>query len=165
MMRYSTGRREKGVVMLVSLLLLIILSVIGMQGMSNGIFNLRMAGNIQNLYDSFQMADAGIAATMADGGHFDGTDQADIFAGGDPGSTKDFIVAEVDVERLLPDVELDCPRAPGASSILDCPRAPGASSIGFIGCERYLVDSEHEDAATGARTRVYQGVVREIISR
>ncbi len=153
MMRYSTGRREKGVVMLVSLLLLIILSVIGMQGMSNGIFNLRMAGNIQNLYDSFQMADAGIAATMADGGHFDGTDQADIFAGGDPGSTKDFIVAEVDVERLLPDVELDCPRG------------PGASSVSFIGCERYMIDSEHEDAATGARTRVYQGVVREIISR
>ena len=153
MMRYSTGRREKGVVMLVSLLLLIILSVIGMQGMSNGIFNLRMAGNIQNLYDSFQMADAGIAATMADDGHFDGTDQADIFAGGDPGSTEDFIVAVVDVERLLPDVELDCPRA------------PGASSIGFIGCERYLVDSEHEDAATGARTHVYQGVVREVIAR
>ncbi len=153
MMRYSTGRREKGVVMLVSLLLLIILSVIGMQGMSNGIFNLRMAGNIQNLYDSFQMADAGIAATMADGGHFDGTDKADIFAGGDPGSTKDFIVAEVDVERLLPEIEVDCPRA------------PGASSVSFLGCERYLVDSEHEDAVTGARTRVFQGVVREIIAR
>ncbi len=152
-MRYSTGRREKGVVMLVSLLLLIILSVIGMQGMSNGIFNLRMAGNIQNLYDSFQMADAGIAATMADGGHFDGTDQADIFAGGDPGSTEYFIVAEVNVERLLPDVEIDCPRT------------PGASSVSFIGCERYMIDSEHEDAATGARTRVFQGVVREIIAR
>jgi hypothetical protein len=139
--------------MLVSLVLLIILSAIGIQGMSNSNFSLRMAGNIQNLYDSFQMADAGIAATMADGGHFDGTDQADIFAGGAPGSIEDFILAEVNVERLLPDVELDCPRV------------PGASSVSFIGCERYMIDSEHEDAATGARTRVYQGVVREIISR
>ncbi len=153
MMRYRAGRREKGVVMLVSLLLLIILSVIGMQGMSNSIFNLRMAGNIQNLYDSFQMADAGIAATMAGGDSFEGVDKADIFAGGDPGSTEDFIVADVDVERLLPDVELDCPRS------------PGASSVSFIGCEHYMIDSEHEDAATGARTHVFQGVVREIISR
>ncbi len=152
-MRYRAGRREKGVVMLVSLLLLIVLSVIGIQGMSNSIFNLRMAGNIQDLYDSFQIADAGIAAAMADDDHFDGADQADIFVGGVPGSTEDFIVAEVNVERLLPDVDLDCPRA------------PGASSVSFIGCERYMIDSEHEDAATGARTRVYQGVVREIIAR
>ena len=152
-MRYRVCRREQGVVMLVSLLLLVMLSIIGLQGMTNSIFNLRIAGNIQNMYDSFQMADAGIAATMADGDSFNGVNKTDIFAGGDPGSTEDFIVAEVNVERLLPDVELQCPRG------------PGASSIAFIGCEHYRVDSEHEDAVTGARTHVFQGVVREVISR
>ena len=152
-MRYRVCRREQGVVMLVSLLLLVMLSIIGLQGMTSSIFNLRIAGNIQNMYDSFQMADAGIAATMADGDSFDGVNKPDIFAGGDPGSTEDFIVAEVNVERLLPDVELECSRSPGASSIT------------FIGCEHYRIDSEHEDAATGARTHVFQGVVREVISR
>ena len=150
MMR-NTCRREKGVVMMVSLLLLIILSIIGFEGMSSSTFNLRMAGNIQNLYDSFQVADAGIAAAMADGDSFDGTDQADIFAGGTSGSIEDFIVAEVNVTRLLPDVELECPRSSAASSIT------------FIGCEHYTVDSEHNDAVSGARTRLFEGTAKEIL--
>lgn len=152
-MAQRTPMREHGVVMFVSLLLLIILSIIGIAGMSTSIFDLRIAGNTQRLYDSFQSADAGLAAAMSDEDTFDGSDKSDLFAGGDPGSTEDYIVAEVNVERVLPDVELSCPRS------------PDSSSVAFIGCEHYTVDSEHQDAVTGARTQVYQGVVREIIAR
>lgn len=146
-------RRERGVVMVVSLLLLAILSLIGVSAMSTSIFELRIAGNVQSLYDSFQSADAGVAATMAGSGSFDGGDQTDLFYGGTAGSIEDYIVAEVNVERILPGVELSCPRGPGSSSIT------------LIGCEYYLVDSEHENAATGARTKVFQGAVREILAR
>ena len=153
-MTYSSiCKRQKGVVMLVSLLMLVILSLIGIAAISTSVFELRMAGNIQNMYESFQSADAGIAAAMSDGGSFDGVDKADIFGGGEPGSVNDYIVAKVNVGRLLPEVELQCPR--GASS----------SSVTFIGCEHYTVDSEHESEVTGARTHVYQGAVREILVR
>ena len=153
MRHYRIRKRQKGVVMLVSLLMLVILSLIGIAAISTSVFELRMAGNIQNMYESFQSADAGIAAAMSDGGVFDGTDKADIFAGGDAGTVEEYIVAEVNVGRLLPEVELTCPRGPGASSVT------------FIGCEHYTVDSEHENDATGARTHVYQGAVREILVR
>jgi len=148
-----THKREQGVVMFISLLMLVLLSIIGIAAISTSIFELRMAGNVQNMYDSFQSADAGVAASMSQGSTFDGTDKTDIFAGGDAGTIEAYIVAEVDVARLLPGMELTCPRSSGSSSVT------------FIGCEHYTVDSEHEDDATGARTHVYQGAVREILVR
>ena len=151
-MHYRTCNQEKGAVLLVSLLLLLILSIIGIAGMSTSIFGLRMAGNIQSLYDAFQVADAGRAAAMADAASFNGGDQTDIFAGGDPGTIKDYIVAEVNALRLLPDVELECPRSPAASSIT------------FIGCEYYTIDSEHDDAVSGARAHVFEGAAKEILA-
>ena len=151
-MHYRAYKREKGTVLLVSLLLLLILSMIGIQGMSTGIFGLRMAGNVQSIYDSFQLSDAGRAAAKADAASFNGGDQLDIFSGGDSGTTSDYIVAEVNVVRLLPDVELECPRSPAASSIT------------FVGCEYYTIDSEHEDAASGARTHVFEGVSKQILA-
>jgi hypothetical protein len=139
------------VVLLVSLLLLLILSIIGVAGMSTSIFGLRMAGNMQSMYDSFQLADAGRAAAMSDAGSFNGGDQTDIFAGSDAIDT--YIVAEVNVVRLLPDVELECPRS------------PAASSIGFIACEFYTIDSEHEDAVSGARSKIFEGAAKEILAK
>jgi len=153
MKHYRTCKREQGVVMFISLLMLVILSIIGVAAMSTSIFELRMAGNVQNMYDSFQSADAGIAAAMSQSGTFNGGDKTDIFAGGSVGTIEGFIVAKVNVGRLLPGLELTCPRSAGSSSVT------------FIGCEHYTVDSEHDDAATGARTHVYQGAVREILVR
>ena len=153
-MHYRTYNREKGTVLLVSLLLLLILSIIGIAGMSTSIFGLRMAGNIQSLYDSFQVADAGRAAAMADPANFD-TDNND-----DPdlGNFKD-ILKELDddelavnVVRVLPDEELECPRSSAASSVT------------FIGCEYYTVDSEHDNEMSGAHTKVVEGAVKEILA-
>lgn len=141
---------EQGAVLLVSILLLLILSILGVAGMSTGIFGLRMAGNMQSLYDSFQIADAGRAAAVADAGSFTGGDQSDIFSGSDP--IDDYIISEVNVVRLLPDVELECPRS------------TAASSIGFIVCEFYTIDSEHDDPVSGARTKVFEGVAKEVLT-
>ena len=151
-MQYRTDNREKGTVLLVSLLLLLILSIIGIAGMSTSIFGLRMAGNIQSMYDSFQVADAGRAAAMSDPANFNGGDQDDIFSG------DDYIVAKVNVVRLLPDQELECPRS------------PTASSVSFIGCEYYELDSEHlserdDVVSSGAQTRIFGGATKEILAR
>ena len=151
MMPCRIYKRETGAVLLVSLLLLLILSIIGVAGMSTSIFGLRMAGNMQSMYDSFQQADAGRAAAMSNASSFNGGDQFDIFAGSDPIDT--YIVAEVNVVRLLPDEELECPRS------------PAASSIGFIACEFYTIDSEHDDAVSGARSKIFEGAAKEILAK
>ncbi|MES9884068.1 MAG: PilX N-terminal domain-containing pilus assembly protein [Sedimenticola sp.] len=148
------NKLEKGSVLITSLLLLTVLTIIGLAGTSSSIFELRMAGNTQSFYDSFQNADAGITAAMSqEGDNFDGSDKSNIFSSGGTNTLKAYITSTVNVDRLFPTLNLACPRE------------SGGSSVGFLECEYYRVESEHDDTATGARTLIFQGVAKEILAQ
>ena len=140
--------KQQGAALIVALLMLLILAIIGISGMNDSIFDLRMAGNIHNYYDSLQQTDSGIAAAMSQNGNFTGNDQSDIFASGGSNSLKDYINPTVNVTFLYED-QVNTPSASGSSTHL-------------FKEERYIIDSDHSDSATGANTHVFQGITRII---
>ena len=70
--------RQRGAVLAMGLILLMILTVLGISGMTTGALELTMAGNAQFYQQAFQAAETGLAIAIA-GGQFDAAiDGADI---------------------------------------------------------------------------------------
>lgn len=158
-MAIQASKTEHGSALVIALLLLTVLTIIGLSGMSSSIFELRMAGNTQDYYHSFQSADAGVSATMALA-----NTAKDPFVGGDVGDVTDM---NTDLATPLKTVN-DSPGSVGVDVKLlladvECPRAKNASSTDLLDCEYYRINSTHDGANTGARTRLHQGVRRELI--
>ena len=63
-MKSRSGVRQQGVAMVVALILLTVLALIGIYGAATGSLELRMSRNMQDAYDSFQSAEAGVAAVV-----------------------------------------------------------------------------------------------------
>ncbi|WP_116369115.1 PilX N-terminal domain-containing pilus assembly protein [Parahaliea mediterranea] len=162
---------QAGIALVVSLLFLLVVTVISITAASNSAFNLKMSSNMQDSYQSFQAAEAGVYATVALGRDrggandpfFSSVPEVDPFDGmtthpllglatsaGDPNSIP------VDV-RVIFVTEADCPRPP---------EGRGGSSGGInplLPCNYYRVVSGH-DIPGRARSRVELGVAAELLN-
>ncbi len=73
----ATRSQQRGAVLVAGLILLMVLTVLGISGMTTGTLELTMAGNAQFYQQAFQAAETGLAIAIA-GGQFgaaiDGTD-------------------------------------------------------------------------------------------
>jgi Tfp pilus assembly protein PilX len=145
-MKPHTHTRQHGAALVTALLILLILAIIGITGMSDSIFDLRMAGNIQSYYNSLQQSESGIAAAISQGSSFTSSDQSDIFATGGSNPLKDYIKPTVGVDFLY-------------ENQYNSPSQKAHSVDSFLQ-ETYIFDSNHADSATGANTHIHQGVVR-----
>lgn len=139
--------RERGAALVIALMLLLVMTIIGIAGMSSSTLELRMSGNTQMFYNAFQSAECGISATMAKGENFDGKDKTSAEV------VKDCALPTVMVTRLYDSQHMECPRKGEAS----------ASSVGFLECEYYDVDSDY-DASGAAPAHIYQGVAKEVLA-
>lgn len=76
--KHTVGRRQRGAILVVSLIMLLVMTLIGVTAMQNTIMEQRMAGNTRDVNLAFQAAEAALregevaleAATLPD---FDGT--------------------------------------------------------------------------------------------
>ncbi|QIB64779.1 pilus assembly PilX family protein [Kineobactrum salinum] len=155
------NRGQRGLALVVSLLFLMVVTILSLAAASNSSLGLKMSANMQDAYESFQAAEAGIYAALglAGSGHdpFVREDVVQPFAaiaaddhplrGLRDGADK------VAVEVALLAVDRDCPRPPSES---------GGSSVGLFDCDYYRIKSEH-DVDSKARTRVELGVVKTVI--
>ena len=166
-------KKQQGAALIIGLLVLTILTIIGLSAMETSQFELKMAGNTQDFYNSFQQADAGVFAIMSfsrvsglpdDNKPFDGDDNSAPFTGLNNASDPPHPLWEVNHKRVDSngdgDVEVDVVLA---ATGLPCPRAAVATSVDLIECEFYQVESEHTDVQTSARTHLFQGVSKELI--
>lgn len=158
-------RSQHGVALAVSLLFLLVVTIVSITAATNSSMGLRMAGNLQDNYESFQAAEAGIYGALALARTAAGTTQ-DPFRGVDDDtpfaglntSTEHPLrrlrdgVGSVDVRVAVVDVAGDCRRPP---------RETGGNSVGEISCDYYRVTSEH-NVAGKARSRIELGVVKEV---
>ena len=64
----ATRSKQRGAVLVVGLILLMILTVLGISGMTTATLELTMAGNAQFYQQAFQAAETGIAIAIARGG-------------------------------------------------------------------------------------------------
>ena len=172
-MQFQCIKKQQGVALIVGLLMLTILTIIGLSTMETSQFELKMAGNTQDFYNSFQKADAGVFAIMSfsrvsdlktANKPFDGVDNGTPFIGLNNASKPKHPLWEVNDKSVDSngdgDVEVDVVlKATG----LPCPRAEVATSTDLIECEFYQVESEHTDTQTSARTHLFQGVSKELI--
>jgi hypothetical protein len=159
MLRQSS---QQGVALAVSLLFLLVVTIVSITAATNSSMGLRMAGNLQESYESFQAAEAGIygalalARTAED--PFMGVDDLTPFAGLSAStehplrSLRDGVGA-VDVRVVSVAVAVGCPRPPGERD--------GDSEGETFACDYYRVISEH-DVAGKARSRVELGVVKKV---
>lgn len=61
--------KQGGATLIVGLILLLVLTVLGVSGMSTARMEVRMAGNTQFRQDAFQLAESGIDLAIASGGY------------------------------------------------------------------------------------------------
>lgn len=63
--RPEPGRRERGAALVISLILLLVLTVLGVSTMSTATMEMRMAANDQFLENAFQLAETGLDTDLA----------------------------------------------------------------------------------------------------
>ncbi|GAB3280559.1 PilX N-terminal domain-containing pilus assembly protein [Parahaliea aestuarii] len=155
------GVYEQGVALVVSLLFLLVVTIISITAANNSSLGLKISANLQDGYQSFQAAEAGIYAALglANGAKdpfnrrqvvlepFDGVSPHPLRNVIDPNSPS------VDVDVFLIAFGRDCPRAASDR---------GGSSVGTFDCDYYRVTSRHE-VVERARTQVELGVVKTVV--
>ena len=154
-------QKQRGVALVVSLLFLLMVTLISIAAARNSAFGLRMAGNMQDAYDSFQAAEAGIYAVLGLAGTGNEplrrADVAAPFAGiaADDHPLRNLRdgAASVDTAVFVVATERSCPRPPDEG---------GGSSVGLLDCDFYRITAEH-DVENKARSRMELGVVKTVI--
>lgn len=153
---------QRGLALVVSLLFLLVVTIVSITAATNSSLGLRMAGNLQDNYESFQAAEAGIYGALALAGTahdpFLRVDDDAPFAGLDADSEHPLRrlrdgAAAVNVRVSVVALSRDCPRTAGDT---------GGSSTGVFDCDFYRLTSEH-NVDGKARSRVELGVVKTVI--
>ena len=77
---HSSLKRERGAVLAIGLLILVVMTLIGVTGMSTSGLQLKMAGNLKDWHLAFQAVEAGLRdgeTDIATGGRINGAEGAD----------------------------------------------------------------------------------------
>ncbi|MBT5006790.1 MAG: hypothetical protein HOM95_08870 [Halieaceae bacterium] len=154
--------REQGIALITSLLFLLVVTLISVTAANSSALGLRMSANMQDAYQSFSAAEAGIYAALGQSGSAQDPfmRQAVVeapFASVTQHPLRDMATdpndVPVDVDVFLISIERTCPRPPTSG---------GGTSVGLLNCDFYRIKSEH-DLPGKARTRVELGVVKTVI--
>jgi len=151
------------VALVVSLLFLLVVTIISISAVSNSSQGLKMASNMQDSYNSFQSAEAGVfaALSMVDSANDPFTMQtavnpfAALSSSDNPLRNLRDGADSVSTQIYLIGFGRPCPRTSGEA---------GGSSVGMFYCDYYRIQSEH-DVANRARTKVELGVVKTVIGQ
>lgn len=170
-----TQAKQQGVTLVVAILFLLILTIISVFAATNSTLELKMAGNMQDSFTSFQTAEAGAKAVIALAGTandpFDGVSTVDpthpddttpTTAGWDPfvpweDDDVDHPLAKVTGSPASIEVNLNLTTA--AST---CPRSANGFSSDILACDHYDIQAIHNEPQR-ARTEVHHGVVKTVI--
>lgn len=150
---FSMKKQQKGIALIMVLIFLFVLTMLSIYSASNSSLELKMAGNMQDSYSSFQSAEAGAIATMA----LSGT------------SIDPFIqwidsTAEISLTGIsgIPDnTEVSIRLSARASP---CPRSSTGFSSDLLVCNYYDIASKHS-VSQKPETEVHIGVVKTIIQK
>lgn len=151
---------QRGVALIVSLLILLVVTVISIIAASNSAMGLKMSDNMADSYSSFQAAEAGVIAVLALGADeandpFEGVDNLNPFAAFSPDTDHPLRNLNDGADSVVVEVYV-------TNQATICPRSPEGSSVGLFECDYYRVESEHQ-VPREARTQVQLGVVKTII--
>ena len=147
--------QQRGIALAATLILLTAVTLLGLYAASNSSLGLFMAKNMQDAFDAFQSAEAGVAAVV--GMPQVGTDPFTGTSNSNPlGSYSTILLQELNrgAGSVDTSIELKLRNA-------TCPRSELASSTSLISCDHYRVVAVQE--SDDARATVAQGVVKSVI--
>lgn len=156
--RTSTPRQQRGAVLAITMVLLVVVALLAAYAAANVNSDLRMVRNLQESVRSLNSAEAGTSALIK--AIFDtpallnGTSNADPLAGVNPNP-----LANV-TNRGDDAIDLNVVNTVREGS---CPRNEAGTSARVIVCDHYRIESEH--TSDFARTKVDEGVFAEVIGR
>jgi Tfp pilus assembly protein PilX len=157
----NSMQRQHGVAMVVGLLFLLVVTIISLVAASNSTLGLKMSANMQDSYESFQAAEAGIIAAVAtvntSDDVFDGDSAMNIWDPSSPDKSDSTLMSKINSGTVRVDTDVYITAAETT-----CPRSTEGSSVGVFDCDYYRVESEDE-VPRKARTKVNLGVVKTII--
>ena len=154
-MNFNYKKSQSGAVLFVSLIILALITILGVNTLSGGMTELKIAKNNDQIHESVQNADAGVGGAMSlvntANDPFNGLSHVDAFEGVPPEDHPLKNLASVSVSS-------DFIRRAGV-----CSRSQSGFSNGKVECEYYEVVSQDAQANVGVVTTVRQGVRREVI--
>ena len=167
-------RTQQGITLVVAILFLLILTILSVFAATNSSLELKMAGNMQDAYASFQSAEAGAIATLAlsdtTADPFDGLptetplhpNDTDTVPGWNPfigwaDDADDHPLKGVSGSPAALDVTLNM-----TTSATACPRAVEGFSADLLACDHYDIESLHSEVQK-ATTEVHLGAVKTYI--
>jgi len=176
MKQLNLARTQQGVTLVVAILFLLILTILSVFAATNSTLELKMAGNMQDSYTSFQSAEAGAIGTLAlsdtAADPFDGLstedpvhpNDTDTEPGWDPfvgwaDGANDHPLRGVSGTPAAIDVTLNL-----TTSATACPRSVAGFSTDLLACDHYDIESVHAEAQK-ATTEVHLGAVKTIIGK
>jgi hypothetical protein len=169
--------KQRGITLVVAILFLLVLTIISVFAATNSSLELKMAGNMQDSFTSFQTAEAAAKAVLALSTDpatdpFDGvsTDQpvhpkdTDTEPGWDPfvdwaDDAADHPLANV--SGNVSDIDVTLNLTTSASS---CPRSANGFSSDILACDHYDIGAIHDEEQK-ARTEVHLGAVKTVIGK
>jgi len=173
---YKTPNKQQGITLVVAILFLLVLTIISVFAATNSSLELKMAGNMQDSFTSFQTAEAGAKAALglanSDNDPFDGLPTDDPLHPNDtdlnPGWDPFVSWADTDADHPLANVT-------GSPSTVDvtlnlttkgtsCPRSVNGFSADILACDHYDIASIHNEPQK-ARTEVHLGAVKTVIGQ
>ncbi len=174
-MKSGMKNRQAGMTLVMALIFLLILTLLSIFAASNSSLELKMAGNMQDSYSSFQSAEAGAIATIAlSGTTFDPFVSLSAitpdFSDGNHTYSEDPFIHWLDSAEDHP-----LKGVSGTPATLDvslqlttkasiCPRASAGYSADLLICDYYDIASKHSEAHK-ASTEVHLGVVKTFIQK
>lgn len=136
----SSVRGQRGIVLIVCLVILLVMTIIGVNAMGTSTLQERMASNSQNAMSTFQAAESAIQETLADG---------DVFS-----------TAINVVEGADRDFEFGSFAASTTTTSAGPPQIVEGYSIGTFASYPFAISAASDSDATGARSRQTLGVRR-----
>lgn len=157
MRNVAMQKKQRGVALAVSMIFLLVVTIISVVAASNSRQGLAMTANLQDSYDSFQAAEAGLVAAWASvdtpGDVFGLTTTLDVYDGMDDATSPIGHVSggndAMEVNVFLTASATGCP----------IPKNGKVWGDGAFLCDYYRIESEHQ-VDRKARTKVNQGVVK-----
>ena len=158
MRRPATVNRQRGVSLVVSLVLLIGVTVVSLSALTTGLLEMLMAGAEEARMTAFQKAQAGVEAIAGDTANF-----AVVGGVGNSNCTSNFNGSESCSQTTLAlpagfDTAKHSARSERLNPLLACPPRAFATSCDAFKVAHFSVDSRFRDTANrGGRSEVLQG--------
>lgn len=176
-------RKQTGSVLFISLMMLLLLTIIGLAGMSNSLTELKISNNLKERSIAFQFAQSGIDATMCLSVTSDNPFDLDLQLTDISENPASQFVWDKTYDNFNKDpfsgvTNTTCSVSGGivggipASDLLvalrqtakkvQCPRERDGSSYGVIECNNYVIDSRYYFGGSGANVVTWAGASRQV---